>query len=197
MTEKKDDMMLGVFWNQVPRAPQEPDQPAFGQQAGPQDLVIGTSKDRILVIIKPNGELLYGPEYRPQEAAQIFWEHMAQRRLMVEDKFLLVQHMEAILVQLGRFDMECERLRKAAEAEPDYNKRAELTQSAEFAIGRLEMVVSQAIELGRALVKRPEVMGPSVPSKIPDSVRSNQASDYKGREALPIVDDEEEKPETD
>lgn len=192
----KDDRMLGVYWDAL-RQRAEPQSSDFGKQAGPGDLVIGTSKDRILVIIKPNGELLYGPEYRPNEAAQIFWEHMAQRRLMAEDKLLLVQHMEAVLVQLGRFDMECERLRLAAANEQDPIKKAELTQSAEFAMGRVELTAHQAIELGRALVRRPEVVSPSVPAKIPDSVRSNPASDYQGRDGLPIVDFEEEKPETD
>jgi hypothetical protein len=49
-----------------------------------KDLVIGTSASRVLVTIKPDGRLIYGPDYTPDEAAAVFWDALARRRAQVE-----------------------------------------------------------------------------------------------------------------
>jgi hypothetical protein len=183
-----DDLSLEVYWDAVRRSPvgdPDPTVVRFRDLAESGDLVIGTSRDRVLVIIKPNGEMIFGPEYSPTEASVIFWEHMARQRAVVEERFLIIQHMEAILVRLGQQDMECERIRLAAADEPDPIRKAGLTQMADLAMSRLSMVANQAIELGRGLVRRPEVAVPEVPPGVPPSIQSNPASDYQGREGLP------------
>ncbi len=195
-----DDLPLEVYWDAVRRTPSGDPDPTvlrFRDLAEPGDLIIGTSRDRVLVIIKPNGDLLFGPEYSPTEASQIFWEHMAQQRLVVEERLLIINHMEAILVQLGLRDMECERLRQAAADEQDPLQKAALIQSAELAMHRLSMVANQAIELGRGLVRRPEIPVPEVPPGVPPSIQRNPNTDYQGREGLPTDPDSPERLEID
>lgn len=168
------------------QAPENPE--VVGPMNDPRNLIIGTSHSRKLVAITPKGEVIFGQEYTPSEAATIFWEHMAARRLAMDDRLLVVQHMEAILVRLGRADMECERLRLLAAQETNPTKKRELTASADLAINALNMVATQAIELGRALVKRPEIPVPAMPIKVPESVRTNEASSYEGVAGLPPED---------
>ena len=103
----------------------------------------------------------------------------------MEERLLIIQHMEAILVQLGRRDMECERLRRAAADEQDPARKFELEQSAELAMRHLSMTAHQAIELGRGLVARPEIPMPAMPVNVPRTLRENPNTDYQGREGLP------------
>lgn len=185
-----DDEPLEVYWDDLRvarlRADPEPT-PAEALRAlvDPGDMVIGTSAKRILVIIKPNGELVFGPDYTPNEASMVFWEAMGQARLAMEDRLLLIQHMESILVRLGRQDMECERIRRLAAEEQDPIIKAQRTQEAELAIGRLNMVAHQAIELGRGLIRRPEIPMPAVPERMPEAIRRNPNTEYQGQAGLP------------
>lgn len=48
------------------------------------DLVIGTLS-RVFVTIKPDGSLLYGEGYTPDEAAAVFWEALARKRVEAEE----------------------------------------------------------------------------------------------------------------
>src|SRR5262245_16342862 len=66
------------------------------------DLVIGTSADRVLVIIKPSGELVYGPEYTPDEAAEVFWRAMARKRAEAGEGGVRL----ATPAEVGMLDME-------------------------------------------------------------------------------------------
>lgn len=193
--EDEDELPLEVYWDAL-RGRREPvhTAPLFKDLAEANDMVIGTSANRILVIIKPTGELLFGPEYSPQEASMIFWESMGQRRLQMEDRLLMVQHMEAVLVRLGRADLECERFRREALEETEPRLKAEKEQRAEISIRTLNMVAHQAIELGRGLARRPEVIPPIVPERIPDSFRQNPNHEYQGREGLPPEPPEENDP---
>lgn len=178
-----DDDALEVYWDDLRVAPHRAEPPSgppdFSSVAEPNDLVIGTSHQRILVIIKPDGRLLFGPEYRPDEAAMVFWESMGQRRLMMEDRLLLFQHMEAILARIGAQDMVVENLRRAAQ-----DGDAEAGQRAGHEMVRLERLVHQAIELGRGLARRPEIPVPAIPVEVPRSIQENVESDYQGREAV-------------
>lgn len=193
--EDTEELPLEVYWDALRgrRVPVEPSQnvPTMRDLASENDMVIGTSAERILVIIKPNGELIFGPEYTPQEASMIFWEYMGRRRFQMEDRILLIQHMEAVLVRLGRADMECQQLRLLAELadEQDPEQKAELTRQAEASVNRLNRVAHEAIELGRGLVRRPEVLPPDVPERIPEQIRQNPDSEYQGRDGLPPEND--------
>jgi hypothetical protein len=191
--QQDDDDALEVYWDDVQlarvRQPLPDDVadpvPNFGDLAGPGDFVIGTSKDRVLVIIRPNGQLEYGPEYRPDEAAMVFWENMGQRKLMMDDRLLVIGHMEAVLVRLGVADLEAQRLRELAQNESNEEARPRRIHEADVAVRRLEQVANQAIELGRALVRRPDIPMPAVPPSVPTSIQQNPNSEYQGREGLP------------
>jgi hypothetical protein len=185
--EDEDELPLEVYWDCIRvarhRAPPLGAKPDFSKLADPSDLVIGTSKDRILVIIKADGRLLFGPDYRPSEAASVFWEAMGHARLQVEDRILLFQHMEAILARVGAQDMVVEQLRlAAAEGDTDAGQRAG------HEMVRLERLVHQAIELGRGLARRPEVPVPAIPEQVPRAIADNEASDYTGQEGLEVAE---------
>lgn len=180
MSDDHSQDPLEVYWDdvRVARARAAPSEPST-LSTDPGDLVIGTSRDRILVTIKPNGQLEFGPEYTPDEAAVIFWEAMGRRRLQMEDRILVIQHMEAILTRIGEADMRCEDLRRRS-AEGD----AEAGQAAGHAMLRLERLVHQAIELGRGLARRPELVPPAVPERVPRSIQEAEQSAYEGRQGL-------------
>lgn len=179
----EDDDKLEVFWDDIRVAPyrRAPVKEDFGDQVEPGDLVIGTSTNRILVIIKADGTLKYGPEYRPDEAATVFWESMGQRRLQMEDRLLVIGHMEAILTRLGDADLRAESARRVAANDPG---NMELERQAVEAVRRLERVVNQAIELGRGLIRRPEVPMPAFPGEVPRSIQEVEHSDYEGRDGI-------------
>ncbi len=180
MTENEDS--LQVYWDEIWMArsrpsPEESQGPqTLFDSAEPGDMVLGTSKRRVLVVIKADGTLIYGPDYRPDKAAEIFWEAMAQRREVYEERSLIIRHMEAILVRLGGADMNAEHRRQLAEQEPT----PENNLAARQAIRGLEQVMSQAIELGRGLVRRPDIPVPAVPERIPPSIEANPNSEYQG-----------------
>jgi len=181
-----DDLRVGNRRWSASDEPTDPSRlPSF--EAKPGTLVIGTSHNRILVNIGPTGEIEYGPENRPDEAAQVFWEALGRRKIDAEDRLLVIQHMEALLTRLGRQDMEAERLRLAAYEEPAGLHKAELEQSAEIGVRHLEMIMHQVIEFSRGLVRRPEVLPPAMPQEVPRSIRENPQSQYTGQEGLPPV----------
>lgn len=188
---RDDDDRLEIYWDDVRVAPfrRSPRQEDFGDQVETGDLVIGTSHHRILLIIKADGTLRYGPEYRPDEAAMVFWEAMGQKKLEMEDRLLVIGHMEAILTRLGDADLRAESARRIAANEPG-NEILEV--QAQEAIHRLEQIMSQAIELGRGLIRRPEVPMPAFPGEVPRSVRELEHSAYEGRDG---VGDEDVDPE--
>ena len=174
---------IEAYWDDVRVAPHRagPRPLDFRDRVKPGDFAIGTSQDRILVIIKPNGTLEYGPEYRPDEAATVFWEYMGQRRLQMEDRLLVIGHMEAVLTRLGDLDLRAEAARRTALAEPE---NMELERQAIEAVRRVERAMSQAIELGRGLIRRPEVPMPAWPPEVPQSLRDVEHSDYEGPDGM-------------
>lgn len=155
MPEDADDIEL--FWDDVRVAklrPQEtqPQVPQF--EAHPGDLVIGTSANRVLVRISPNGVLTFGPEYRPDEAAEVFWEAMGRKRIQLEERLVLFTYMERLIARVGAADLENEQAQlTASRADATDEQRAGAVQ----AHLRLEAIVHRVIELGRGLVRRPEV----------------------------------------
>lgn len=181
MNDTNDDEPIELLWDDLriarQRKPPEDDPSAeLRELAGPGDLVIGTSGKRLLAVIKANGQIEFGPEYRPDEAAQVFWQALARQRYQHEEQNLIARHMESILAQIGAADLRLEALRRASqEGDPT------AAQQAIAAHLRLERLVHQAIELGRGLARRPEIPIPDVPERIPDRIRENPQSAYEGR----------------
>jgi len=195
--DKKDDVMK-LFWDDARVAPHRrfiTHEMSMRDRVRPGDLVIGTSKERILVIVHADGTLEYGPEYRPNEAAVVFWEEMGRRRLQMEDRLLLIHHMEAVLTRLGDADIRAESARRIAANSPT---DMEAERRAIEAVNRVTRVANEAIELGRALIRRPGVPMPAFPGEIPTSVQEAEHSDYKGQEGVgedvdePLPEDEDE-----
>lgn len=184
--EKDDDEPLELFWDDIRVAnrrapPQAPDDTAerLRAQVQPGDLIIGTSRERMLVLIKADGRLEFGPDYKPDEAAMVFWEAMGRQRFQYEERILLIQHMEAILTRVGAADLRVEQLRTAA-ADGD----ADAGQQAGGALVALERLVHQAIELGRGLARRPDMPVPNVPERVPERIRTNPQSEYQGQAGI-------------
>jgi hypothetical protein len=181
--DKKDDTMK-MFWDDASVSPHRrfiTNEMSMSDKVQPGDMVIGTSKNRILVVIHADGTLEYGPEYRPNEAAIVFWEEMGRRRLQMEDRLLTIHHMDAVLTRLGDADLRAESARRIAANNPT---DMEMERQAIEAVNRVEMVAGEAIELGRALVRRPGIPMPAFPDEIPTSVQEQEHSEYRGKEGV-------------
>lgn len=150
------------------------------------DLVVRAGS-RVLVVVRPDGTVAFGKGYTPDSAALLFWTSVAKARQKAEqEQTLIYQHMEALLARLGQADLQCEEARRRAAMETDPHRRRSLHDAATLSMQQLEALVGQAIELGRALVKRPLPM-PDMPADLPETVIDNPASDYQGRAGLPTV----------
>lgn len=141
------------------------------------DLVIATSRSRVLVRIKPDGTLVYGPEYTPDEAASVLWQTIARKRAEFEKKVegetaqeaaqedarlntILYRHMEKLLLAAGEADLANQVARDkvtqlAAASTPE--QKAQRTQ-ANLDATRTEQALNSAairlVELGRQLFLR-------------------------------------------
>ena len=146
---REDNESLESYWELVRGRPvPEPDLKHFDVHPG--ELVIGT-QGRVLVRIQPDGQLRYGEGYTPDEAAETFWTILALKRKGMEDRLRHLSILEQLLVRVGQADLQTERARLKAHSE-------EATEHdrfmAEMAIHNLELLVHQAIELGRGLALR-------------------------------------------
>lgn len=123
----------------------------MADEKDPKELVIGTSSDRVLVKIGPDGSLTYGPDYTPDEAAKAFWEAMAARRKDYEERLLFFAHVERLLARMGEQDLRTEQMRITA-----LSKDATPVDkfNAERALGQLEVLVHEVLELSRGVALR-------------------------------------------
>jgi len=139
---------------------------------GPNDMVIRTSRDRVLVVVRPNGELEFGPDYTPDEAAELFWATMALKRVGSEARLQLLARMENLITSIGQADIEHEKARRdLSELEARILREGEseeLTAELETVNTRmlrtnrvLEQRVHSTIEFGRSLVENPELPRPN------------------------------------
>lgn len=150
MPDPKDEH-LETYWEDVRGTPvPQPDLRHF--DAHPGELVIGTDRNRVLVRIQPDGQLRYGPEYTPDEAAEVFWTAMATKRAGMTERLLHFGIMEQLLIRIGRADINTERLRLRSAQE---DSTAEDHFRAEMAMRGLEALVHQMIEFSRGLANRP------------------------------------------
>lgn len=179
-----DDDALELYWDDIRiarhRAPTPTDAVNdIRAQLDKGDLVIGTSRERVLAVIKVSGEVVFGPEYKPDEAASVFWEAVGRHRHPYEDQILVIQHMESVLTRVGVLDMRLHELHLALQA-----GHADARDQIGGAQVALERAVGQAIELGRGLARRPEIPHPTVPERIPERIRLNPDNQYVGAPAL-------------
>lgn len=187
MPTDDDDGPLELFWDDLHVARQRP-QPANDtvinltgvKEVPPGTLIIGTSRQRWLVAFYPDGTMEYGPDYTPDEAAVVFLEAIGRRKLEMEDRLLLVGHMDAVLSQLGAADLQNQ--------VADTALRERVTDvtliAARRAQANLERAMHNAIELGRGMARRPDIPMPATPERVPDSIRNNPNSSY-GEETTP------------
>lgn len=121
---------------------------------------------RILVRIKANGELIYGPDYTPDQAAAGFWAAVA-RQTYVQEKEVLYRHMESVLVAVGKADLENEVAQMRAQALGGMGTQGGSSViDAHKTLSVLEQRVHKAIELGRGLALRTDESEPE-PSESP------------------------------
>jgi len=146
-----------------------------------EDLVVGTSRG-VLVRIKPDGTLEYGPEYQPDEAAEVFWSALAKKREAHDEQRLISQHVEALVERLGAADMYAEQKRLEAVRLAGSNREGSVVLEADQAVQVLERIIHQLIELGRGLARRPDVKFIDIPSRVPNSVANNPLSSYEPSE---------------
>jgi hypothetical protein len=132
------------------------------------DLVIATSMSRVLVRIKADGTLIYGPEYTPDEAASVFWRTLARKRAEAEKSAegesqinaVLFRYMEKLLIEAGEADMANqiaqERVAKLAAATSAAQKAERVQANLEAARTNeaLNMAALRLVELGRRLALR-------------------------------------------
>lgn len=117
----------------------------------PGDLIIATSPERILVRIQPDGTVIYGPEYTPDEAATVLWTALAKKRVEAVEREALIGHIEYMMLKLGNQDLLNERYRIQANSDagtPNDQFQAERSHQ------QLEVYVHQIIELARGLALR-------------------------------------------
>ena len=157
------DDKIESFWEDLRGAPiPEPDLKDHDIQPG--ELVICT-QSRILVRIRTDGSVQFGEGYTPNDAAEEFWTLLALKRKGMEERLTHLGILEQMLVQIGHADLRTERLRLQARLE---TATAEDRFQAERAMGNLEALVHQMIELSRGLALRPEVDPTPTPAVPPE-----------------------------
>ncbi len=118
----------------------------------PGDMALGT-KDRVLVVIRADGTLKYGPDYTPDEAAQVFWTVMARKRVEFEETLALHNHLKDLVTQIGEADLDNEKAIHLARGLVGTPDGGAASLKAFRAHAFLEGLVHQVIELGRGLAK--------------------------------------------
>jgi hypothetical protein len=123
------------------------------------DLIIATTASRVLVRIKPDGSLVYGPDYTPDEAADVFWRALARRRAEAEVKELRFRHIEKLLIEAGEADLanqvaQDRENKMAADASVSKAERLQAHLDSAAANGALNEAAYRLVEIGRRLALR-------------------------------------------
>jgi hypothetical protein len=152
---REEDNELSAYWNDLRRegGPEIPER-RFAREH-PGDLIIGTSKERMLVRIHPDGQLTYGPEYTPDEAAVTFWEEMGRRRLESEARIIQIMATERLLARIGQADLAYERAQRRAQTDTasEHDRFME-----EMSRRSLEARVHELVEFARGIyLGRPDL----------------------------------------
>jgi hypothetical protein len=154
--EEEED--LKVSWALLRGPLPEPVEEKIGRQH-PGDLVIATSRENILVRIHPDGQITYGPDYKPDDAAEILWTAIALKRVAMNERLMHFDIMEQIVRQMGEADLHYERMQQLAHAEgaTEHDKFME-----EMARRNLEARVHQMIEFARGVAEARRAHNPTL-----------------------------------
>ncbi len=106
--QRSEDDLLGPYWAVMRRlrgadVPKEPTPEERAARRFPGELVIATSS-RELVRIQPDGRIIYGPEYTPDETAVTLWEAIARRRADFEARVTYLDMLELHVALLAVAD---------------------------------------------------------------------------------------------
>jgi hypothetical protein len=129
--------------------------------AHPGRLTLANSSGKMIVSIDPDGKVAYGEGYTPDAASEEFWTHMALKRVGMEQRLQHLAIMEAMLVRLGRADLNYERVQLAAGAEGAGDHERAIAERAHMG---LQAQVHQVLELARGLALRPLITADPPPA---------------------------------
>jgi hypothetical protein len=150
--QREESETLNSYW-EILRGPIPESPEARLGRLHPGDLVVGTSKDRILVRIHPDGQITYGEGYTPDEVAEILWTTIALKRVAMEERLVHLSIIEQLVIRTGEADLHYEEMQTLA-------RREEATEHDRFmeeiARRNLEARVHQMIDFARgvALARR-------------------------------------------
>lgn len=148
---------LTEYWDDVRSkgpGPAEPVERRFAREH-PGDLIIGTTREKILVRIHADGTLTYGEGYTPDSAAVEFWTAMAVRRLESEARLIQFATQEQLLARVAQADLAYEACQGRAHAE---GASEHDTMMEELSRRSLEAQVHNLIEYARGLLAaRPDL----------------------------------------
>jgi hypothetical protein len=169
---------LGAYWAVMRRMrgaedprPLTPEEEAA--RVHPGDLVIGTSRNRTLVTIHPDGTIGYGEAYSPDEAARVLWESIARRRPDFEARLRYMDLLELHIALIAVTDAAYEAATIAARA-PGAGVLEE--QRVELSRRDLEVRVHGIIEFAREYATmRPDLIRQA---HSVTSVRQNPPGDH-------------------
>lgn len=136
---------------------------------------------KCLVSISEDGKVEVDPSYTSDQAALMFWEKVGRRFAEYD---LVYRHMESVLSRLGQMDLTLEALKHDLDGVAEAHRDALEELYAQRAKD-MEDLMSEAIELGRGLAKRPVPVA-APPPQLPEFIRNDEDTEYQG---VPLVKD--------
>ncbi len=146
----EDEDLLGPYWAVMRRmrgADTPRGEPTPEERTGrlyPGEMVIGTPRGP-LVRIQPDGSIIYGEGYTPDEAAVTLWEAIGRRRADFEARVNYLNMLELHVALLFVCDEAYETAQRERVANPTEHNR----QREELSRASLEMRVHGVIEFAR------------------------------------------------
>jgi hypothetical protein len=163
------DDLLSPYWAVMrrlrgadgPRPPTPEEQVA---RSHPGELVIAASRDRVLVRIQPDGSIIYGENYTPDEAAVTLWTAIAARRPYFEARMRYMELLELHVALIAVADQAYEAAQGAVRAalgnaETTEREREALRFREDLSRRNLETRVHGIIEFAREFAsQRPDLV---------------------------------------
>ena len=158
---------LSDFWNDILGPRLETIEQRLIRELGiphPGTFTLATSSGKKIVSIDPNGKVTYGEGIKPDEAAELFWTNMALKRVGMEQRLQHLAITEAMLIRMGRADVNYERAQLAADAQGASDHDRAIAERARM---NLESIVHQVMDFARGLARQPVV--PPSPETAPQA----------------------------
>lgn len=163
------DDLLSPYWAVMRRMrgadePQPPTPEEAAARTYPGELVIATSAKRVLVRIQPDGRIIYGEEYTPDETAVELWTAIARRRADFEARMQYINLLELHIALIAVADQAYEAAQTAvraamANAETTEREREALRFREDLSRRNLETRVHGVIEFAREFASvRPDLL---------------------------------------